>query len=147
MERSTKSGEVSPLSDSFALDRHTSLQEARATLEELFTRGTVVQRVSEAHAKLRKWSWSYNRVDEMFRGKAARIEAHEMDHIRALKKAREIAEAKDEFSQLRARIARLETALAVADEEFHQPHVEALRGAVSGLGGVVGRPGATGERR
>jgi len=59
----------------------------------------------------------------MFEGKASIIRGEEKDAVRAA----QIEEARHEQRELRARLARLDTALAVVDEEFHRETIAALR--------------------
>lgn len=60
-----------------------------------------------------------------------------MDRARELAAAETVAEAKNEYAELAARIARLE-ALLVQDADFHRPGVDAFRQAVGGLRRAVG---------
>lgn len=93
------------MSEAISLNRESSLREARQALEEMFTHGTQGQRIKAAHEKLKKCSWTYNRVDEMFRGKARHIDAHELDQIRSLKNNREMDAARNEAAQLQRQLA------------------------------------------
>jgi hypothetical protein len=70
------------------------------------------------------------------------IRQQEAEAVRRLIGQQKIEEANREtFQALQARIARLEAALFAQDEEFHQPQMAALRGAVgSGRGGNVASP-------
>ena len=66
-------------------------------------------------AAARALSWSWSRAKAVWYGEARRIEAHEMDALRAAVRRRELQEDRREFAELRARIARLEAAIAIAD--------------------------------
>lgn len=72
------------------------------------------------------------RAEDIWRGEARMVRAEELDAIRRAAEARLIREARREFTQLDARIARLE-ALLVQDPEFHRVEADALRA-------VAGRP-------
>lgn len=60
-------------------------------------------------------------------GEATNIPAEHMDKARRLARAPLEEEARNEFAELQNRIARLEAALAVQDEDFHRPAIDALR--------------------
>lgn len=92
-------------------------------------------------ATARRLGWNYSRTRDVWYEQARRIDAHEMDQLRAALKKKEAQEANDDIQQLRARLARLETVLAVADADFHGPHIEAVRGQMRGLGGVADSAG------
>jgi hypothetical protein len=67
----------------------------------------------------RRLGWPYSRTKAVWYEDAKRIDAAEMDAIRAAILARETRKlASDHRTQL-DRIARLKAALAVVDEEFH----------------------------
>ncbi len=51
------------------------------------------------------YRWSLRRVRALFDGEARRVDAHEMDELRALKRGREIEEMRHDFWQLRSRIS------------------------------------------
>ena len=66
----------------------------------------------------------------------AMAKAHELDALRA---AAGIAkEAKDEYRELNARIAKLEAAFRLSDSEFHGSQADALRQATGGSHSAVG---------
>lgn len=101
---------------------------------------TVGQQIA---AVARKLGWSRSRTISIWYGEARRIDAREMDQLRAARDARRLQEASHEYRELRARIARLEAALAITDEAFHRPHVDALQQSMGGLR-VLDRPGTGG---
>jgi len=72
--------------------------------------------------------WSYSRVrDVWYADDRVRVSGDELRDIeRAARDAANEKAAKDEFKQLDARIARLEAQLALADEDFHRPSIDAL---------------------
>jgi hypothetical protein len=72
--------------------------------------------------------WHAGRAEDIWRGEARGVWAEEMDAIRAAADAKAGEEARNELSELDARLARLE-ALLVQDEEFARPHVDAYRAA------------------
>lgn len=73
-----------------------------------------------------------SRVEDIWRGE---VEPRwwEMDAIRRAAADRQaLKETRSEYAALTARIARLEAALSVQDEEFHRPGVDALRAVAGG---------------
>lgn len=64
-------------------------------------------------------------------GRARIVHGAELDALREAK----IEEARRERDELRQRLSSLDAALAMADEEFHGPTLEALRAQARGLGG------------
>lgn len=80
------------------------------------------------------------RAEDIWRGEARIIRAEELDAIRKAADARLLQEARREFTQLDARIARLE-ALLVQDPEFHRVEADALRAVAGGADRPVDRGG------
>lgn len=81
----------------------------------------------------------YERAKSFWYGEARRVDASEMDALRAVaaKRQHQAEEiARHEYRELLDRIARLEARLLAADEDFHRTDVDALRSA----SGRVGRP-------
>ena len=72
------------------------------------------------------------RIRSFFEGTARIIRGEEKDAVRAA----EIEEGRREQAELRARLARLDAALAVADQEFHRESRAALQSSLGGLRGV-----------
>jgi len=70
------------------------------------------------------------RVRHFFEGTARRVDGEEKDAVRMA----QIEEARNEQRELRARLARLDAALARVDEDFHGPQMAAHREAAFGLG-------------
>jgi hypothetical protein len=97
-------------------------------------------------ATARNLGWRYNRARDVWYEQARRIDAREMDQLRAAREARKLREASDEYKELRARIARIEAALIAQDENFYRPHVDALEQSLRGFGGVD-RAGTEGRDR
>lgn len=73
--------------------------------------------------------FTVRRVRSLHEGSARRVDGAELD---ALKLA-QIEEARREQKELRERLARLDEALALADEDFHGPSRAALRGQMGSL--------------
>lgn len=67
--------------------------------------------------------FSHRRARAIWEGQARRIDAEEAAALRLA----EIEEARREHRELRERLARLDTALAVADAEFHSETIAAMR--------------------
>jgi len=55
------------------------------------------------------------------------LRAEIVDRVRAAKKQELIAETRNEYAELTARIARLEALLSISDADFHQPEIDAVR--------------------
>lgn len=55
------------------------------------------------------------------------LRAEIVDRVRAARRQRLELEAKNEFAEITARIARLETILRISDQDFHGPEIDALR--------------------
>lgn len=72
------------------------------------------------------------RARSIWEGTAARIDAEESAVIRRA----QVEEARREQAELRERLARLDTALATFDEDFHGPQMAAYRKASAELGRV-----------
>lgn len=83
--------------------------------------------------------FTHRRARSIWEGTARRIDAEE---AAAFQKA-QIEEAKREQAELRARLARLDAALALIDEDFHGPQMAAHRAAA----GRVGRDDLPGTQR
>lgn len=128
------------MSKAFALNRATDRKEMSDLIKGMWPQGSDNRRILDAYKELKEHGFNLNRVTELFRNKAKRIDGFEKDILRALaaERARKVREANDEITELRARLSRLEAALSVADPDFHRPQIEAVRGSVRGLGGVVG---------
>lgn len=72
--------------------------------------------------------FSHRRARAIWEGQARRIDAEEAAALRLA----EIEEARREQIELRERLARLDTALAVADAEFHSEARSALQSQMGG---------------
>lgn len=79
--------------------------------------------------KVRK-QFTERRARSIWEGTAARIDAEE---ARVIEQAK-IEEARREYQELRTRLARMEASLAVVDEAFFGPQMDAYRSASASLG-------------
>lgn len=70
---------------------------------------------------------SYSRCYEIWYGRARRIEPQEIARIDEALAAKNRKDARNELSDLRLRLARLESILVQTDEEFHRPSIDFLR--------------------
>jgi AraC-like DNA-binding protein len=55
------------------------------------------------------------------------LKAAIVDRVREAKKQELIAETRDAYAELNARIGRLEALLRISDQDFHGPEIDALR--------------------
>lgn len=96
-----------------------------AALRELSEPWTPGDRVKAAIQRAARLSGlSYWRCFDLWYDKARRIDASEMTAIAdAVAKKRE-REARNEFQELRTRLAKLEARLAQVDEDFHRPTID-----------------------
>ena len=76
--------------------------------------------------------FTLRRCETLFRGKVRRVDGAEQD---ALKQAK-LEEARREYRELKDRLASMEAALAVADEEFHGPQMDAYRRSAAPVGSL-----------
>jgi len=98
---------------------------------------TIKRQISHAARRIPFWSYSRTR-DAWYGSPRMRIHADEILKLREL--ARDTAAARDarnEFRLLQDRLARLETALGLSDEEFHRPTLVVLRGQTRGVDSAV----------
>lgn len=126
MEKSYKLSERAEMSD---------VSFASALLKETWPNGGVGARILKASRDLR---WRFGRTRDIWYEQARRIDAREMDQLRAAKRTHEIEEARHDYQALRARISGIKAALAVVDEEFHRADLDGIEQSLRGLGGVVG---------
>lgn len=92
-----------------------------------------------ANQKARIWKlsrllkWPERRTRALYYNEqGSRVRAEEVADAEQL----QTHEAKNELSELRQRIARLETALAVRDAAYHSADIDALRQQMRGFGGM-----------
>ena len=133
---SEKLSELSEMSDCAA---------ASGLMRELAPAGSAKARIGVALVRInklkhikRKWSWS--RAKDIWYGDARRIDAHEMDALRAAVRKREIEEARSEYRELDERLRRVEAALAVAYQDLDSATFDEVRKGIVGPG-LVDRPG------
>ncbi len=96
----------------------------------------------------RKLGWSYTRTNDIWRRQARRIDAFEMDQLRAAKIANQIQEARRAYAELTDLIASMEASLDHIDPDFYRPDVADLRnsrGATTEGMGAVARSRIDGE--
>lgn len=98
--------------------------------------GSVKAAQTEAYNFLRKRvtgrQLTLRRVRTFFEGKAKAVRGEEKDAVRAA----QIEEAKREYQELKTKLARMEAALAVADQAFLGPQMDAYRGSQAEMGAM-----------
>lgn len=121
-----------------------SLGEAAAALRELAEPIDFGMKVKVAIDRAaRRSGLTYWRAFDLWYGKARRLEQFERDQLaEALEKKRKEA-ARNEFQQLRAQMARLESLLVQIDPDFHRESVAALRDQFRANGGANGNEDRT----
>lgn len=97
-------------------------------LSEPWERGDKIKRAIERSAHLA--GLSYSRAFEIWYGRARRIEPAEVARISEALEQKNRLEARNELSELRLRLARLESLLVQTDPDFHRPTVDLLRQSV-----------------
>jgi hypothetical protein len=78
----------------------------------------------------RRAGLSYSRCFEIWYGRARRIEPAEIARISDALEQKKRLDARNELSELRLRLARLESLLALSDEEFHRDTIDQTRAAL-----------------
>jgi hypothetical protein len=73
---------------------------------------------------------SYSRAFEIYYGRARRIEHAELARISEALVRKNQLDARNELSELRRRLDRLESLLVQTDENFHSPTVDLVRAQV-----------------
>lgn len=135
--------------------RMSAVMEASATLDVMFGRKPdeaitkamllrAFRAVNPFYVQQVGGSMTFSRIEDLWRKEARRVDAEEMDAIRAAREAQKAAslraafdrpdarEARDELAELRARLGRIETALRVSDPLFHRATLDALGGVDGG---------------
>lgn len=104
------------------------VEQARELLIELGERGRGEQIKVALDRAAKRSGLTHSRAFDFWYRKAKTIDQTEADAIRAavVKRRREIA--RQEFSELRNRMARLEAMLAQSDPEFHLGTIQEIRG-------------------
>ncbi len=109
-----------------------SLGDALKELAEPSSRGDRVKIAIDRAA--RRAGLAYWRAYDIWYGKARRVEPFEVALVsEALKKKRQ-EEARNEFYELKKRLAILESRLVQTDEEFHREDINSLRDTARGRG-------------
>lgn len=80
----------------------------------------------------RRAGLSYWRAYDIWYGKARRIEDFEREQIAAALRAKLERDARNEFHELKTRLALLEARLLAGDADFHSPALAALRESMRG---------------
>lgn len=88
-------------------------------------RGEKIVTIIERCARLA--GLSYSRCYEIYYGRARRIEPEEIARISEALDRKNQKDARNELSELRLRLLRLENLLLQTDEEFHRPTADLLR--------------------
>lgn len=107
-----------------SLNRADDVREMASLMQEVFWRGTIGARLLEAERTL---GWGANRVLELFKGKAVRVDAFEKERVRAIKAERDLKAARELHNAFKAETERLAAFFAAQDEDFHRPEIEARR--------------------
>ena len=98
---------------------------ALKALSEPWPTGEKVKRAIERSARMA--GLSYSRCFEIWYGRARRIEPAEIARISDALESKNRKDARNELSELRLRLARLENVLLQTDPDFHRPSVDFMR--------------------
>lgn len=104
------------------------------------------ERVPHAIARAaRRLGFDRGRTESFWYGKVKSPTPEELEAARrvAVERARDLELLRDEYCRAFDILARLETRLAVVDEDFHQPSISALRHMASGAAGPGDAEGLT----
>lgn len=93
----------------------------------------IIKRAAKAVNKAAGLSLIYSRAYEIWYGRA-KITIEEKEAIAAAAQWKREKEARNELSELKTRIARLEARLVQTDEDFHSPQIAAFGHAMRGRG-------------
>lgn len=94
-------------------------------LSEPVSRGEKIAAIITRCARLA--GLSYSRCYEIYYGRARRIEPDEIARIGEALGQKNRRDARNELSELRLRLARLEALLSQTDAEFHRPTIDLVR--------------------
>ncbi len=78
---------------------------------------------------------TYWRTYDIWYGKARRIEPHEIEQIAEALRIKNEKAARNEFHELKVRLARLEASLSARDPDFHSPSIDHAGELVRRFGG------------
>lgn len=81
----------------------------------------------------------YWRAFDIWYGKARQIRDFEVAAVFSALEKKQREAARNELSELRTRLTRLESLLAQSDPDFHRPQIDQVRGQLRQMGGT-GRP-------
>lgn len=95
--------------------------------------GERIKNVLDRTSRLAKLT--YWRTYDIWYGKARRIEPHEIAQIAEALRIKNERAARNEFHELKVRLARLEASLSARDADFHSPTIDFTRDMVRGAGG------------
>lgn len=113
-----------PFSDKTKLGRQTMSDASISLREYAATRWPTLNHKGRMARLAGLLNWRYRRMQSIYKAEpTARLRADELAEIDALT----TQEAKDDIAELRARLARIESMLAVQDEAFHGPAIDAVR--------------------
>ena len=94
-------------------------------LSEPWTSGERMKSVLDRTARLAKLTyWS---TSDIWYRKARRVEQHELEQIAEALRIKKERAARNEFHELKTRLARLEASLSARDENFHSPDINFVR--------------------
>ena len=88
--------------------------------------GSVKTRIFQSARRLK---WSPSRTKDVWYGDARLIKAHEMDRLKQLAG---VSDARIEYREITAEIARLDAMLSAQDADFHSPFLDAFRAFFGG---------------
>lgn len=111
------------------------MSDATAMLHELslpWASGERIKSVLDRTSRLARLT--YWRTYDIWYGKARRIEPHEIEQIAEALRIKNERAARNEFHELKVRLARLEASLSSRDPDFHSPSIDHSRELVRGLG-------------
>jgi hypothetical protein len=80
-------------------------------------------------------SLSYWRTFDLWYRKARRVEHYELEQIAEALRIKNERAARNEFHELKIRLARLEASLSTRDPDFHSPSIDYARDMVRAPGG------------
>jgi hypothetical protein len=118
----------------------TKMTDAALMLRELsqpWASGERIKSVLDRTSRLARLT--YWRTYDIWYGKARRIEPHEIEQIAEALRIKNEKAARNEFHELKVRLARLEASLSSRDPDFHSPSTDYARDALRQLSGK-GRP-------
>jgi hypothetical protein len=102
-------------------------------LSEPWASGERVKSAINRAAKLA--SLSYWRTFDIWYRKARKVEDYEIEQIAEALRIKNERAARNEFHELKTRLARLEASLSSRDPDFHSPDINFARGMVRQSGG------------